>query len=51
MIDFGNSISRERNILLSRKFRVFLLQVGLSVGKISGRNTVIRFVGGYRAIG
>ncbi len=35
----------------AENFRAFYLQLDLSVGKISGRNTVIRFVGVYQAIG
>ncbi len=41
----------KKTFFRAENFRVFQLQVGLSVGEISGRNTVIRFVGVYRDIG
>jgi hypothetical protein len=42
---FGTLISREGNILLSWNFQDILLKNRHAGGKISARNTVIRFIG------
>ncbi len=38
-------------LILAEIFRTFYSQIDLFMGKISGRNTVIRFIGIYHAQG